>query len=427
MGREYLTGFGNEHASEAVEGALPIGQNSPQRVPHGLYAEKLSGTAFTAPRATSRRAWFYRIRPSVTRLGFSLVETGMETAPLAAPATPPDPLRWDPLPIDSASGDFVDSMVTMAACGDAGAQSGIGIHLYCADRSMTDRYFYNCDGEMLIVPQEGKLTLHTEFGVLEVPPAFIALIPRGVRFRVDLDGPSRGYVCENYGAAFELPERGPIGTDGLANSRDFEYPTAAFEDREGDFELLAKLDGQLFSASISHSPLDVIAWHGNLAPCRYDLNRFNVMGSISYDHPDPSIFTVLTSRSDTAGTANADFVLFRDRWLVMEDTFRPPWYHRNIMSEFMGLIGGEYDAKTGGGFVPGGSSLHNCMVPHGPDTSAFEKASEMLLEPQHLTNTMAFMFESRYLIRPTARALSSELLQGDYIAAWTDLGRSFES
>ncbi len=426
--RDYLTGFGNEHASEALAGALPEGRNSPQRVAHGLYAEKMSASAFTAPRARNVRSWFYRIRPSVAHLGFRPYEGAphWHTAPLAAAPVPADPLRWDPLPVPEQALDFVDGMYTLAACGDALAQTGASIHIYRATRSMSSRYFANADGELMIVPEQGRLTLHTECGVLQLEPQQIAVIPRGMRFRVELeDAVARGFVCENHGAMFELPERGPIGSDGLANERDCEYPTAAYEDREGDFELICRLAGSLQVTRLRHSPLDVVAWHGTLAPYRYDLRRFNVIGSISYDHPDPSIFTVLTSPSDTAGTANVDFVAFAPRWLVMTDTFRPPWYHRNVMSEFMGLITGEYDAKTGGGFTPGGSSLHNCMVPHGPDADAFERASEADLQPQFLDATMAFMFESRYLLRPSAQALSSPQLQADYAAAWQGLKRHF--
>ncbi|MDH4049257.1 MAG: homogentisate 1,2-dioxygenase [Gammaproteobacteria bacterium] len=426
---DYLTGFGNEFATEALTGALPQGRNSPQKAPYGLYAEKFSGTAFTAPRAKNFRSWFYRIRPSVVHGEFREIDAGLlRTAPDGDSVATPSQLRWDPLPMPQKPCDFIDGLVTVASNGNVHTQTGIGIHVYRANRSMQDRFFYNSDGELLLVPEKGAIVLHTECGVLEAAPGHIAIIPRGMKFRLALaDGDVRGYVCENYGAKLELPERGPIGSDGLANSRDFESPVASFEDREGDFELVTKLDGKLFACRIGHSPLDVVAWHGNLAPYRYDLRNFNTHGSISYDHPDPSIFTVLTSQSDTPGTANVDFVIFPPRWLVMENTFRPPWYHRNIMSEYMGLIHGEYDAKTGGGFVPGGSSLHNCMSAHGPDASAFETASNSKLEPQKLGDTMAFMFESRYLIRPTKYAMASPALQKDYADCWKGLKKQFRN
>jgi homogentisate 1,2-dioxygenase len=422
-----MSGFANEFATEALPGTLPTGRNSPQKALHGLYAEKFSGTAFTAPASQNYRSWFYRIRPSVIHGEFAPVDPGLiRTGPIAEAAATPNQLRWDPLPLPARGADFVDGLITMAANGDARCQFGIGIHVYCANRSMQDRFFYDADGELLIVPQEGRLRLHTECGVLVVAPGHVAIVPRGMKFRVVLeDAAARGYVCENYGRKFDLPERGPIGSDGLANRRDFEAPVAAFEDREGEFELVAKFAGNLFACRIGHSPLDVVGWHGNLAPCRYDLGRFNTMGSISYDHPDPSIFTVLTSQSDTAGTANADFVIFPPRWLVMEGTFRPPWYHRNVMSEFMGLIYGDYDAKAGGGFVPGGASLHNCMSAHGPDSETFARASGADLAPQKLDDTMAFMFESRYPIQPTRFALECESLQSDYRDCWQDLPKNF--
>jgi homogentisate 1,2-dioxygenase len=426
---ETLSGFGNEFATEALPGALPVGQNSPQRVPYGLYAEKFSGTAFTAPAKENYRSWFYRIRPSVVHGEFAPIDAGhVRSAPLSGGVVPaPNPLRWDPLPLPDKPADFIEGLVTMAANGDVNSQFGIGVHVYGCNRSMEERFFYDADGELLIVPQEGAIRLHTECGVLAVAPGQVALVPRGMKFRVVLqEGTARGYACENYGRKFGLPERGPIGSDGLANRRDFEAPAAAYEDREGAFELVAKFAGRLFAAPIGHSPLDVVAWHGNLAPCRYELARFNAIGSITFDHPDPSIFTVLTSPSDTPGTANADFVIFPPRWLVMEGTFRPPWFHRNVMSEFMGLIHGDYDAKTGGGFVPGGASLHNCMTPHGPDAATFEQASVASLAPQKVENTMAFMFESRYPLQPTRYALECAALQANYRDCWQDLPKNFD-
>ncbi len=425
---QWQTGFGNGFASEALPGALPVGQNSPQRAPYGLYAEQFSGTAFTAPRHLNRRSWLYRIRPSAMHGAFTpLAQPRLLSAPLAEMATPPDQLRWDPLqlPAENMPTDFIDGLQTMAANGDVGQQTGIGIHLYAANRSMTDRFFYDADGELLIVPQQGRLHLHTELGVLDVAPGEIALLPRGLRFRVVLDdGPVRGYVCENYGAALRLPELGPIGANGLANARDFLTPPAAFEDREGDFTLVAKFNGRLWTAPIGHSPLDVVAWHGNLAPCKYDLANFNAINTVSFDHPDPSIFTVLTSPSESPGVANVDFVVFPPRWMVAEHTFRPPWFHRNIMSEFMGLVHGVYDAKADG-FAPGGASLHNCMSGHGPDATTFERASGAALAPTRLEATLAFMFESRHVLHPSAQALAAPTLQQNYAACWHGLKKHF--
>lgn len=422
----YQSGFGNEFATEALPGALPAGRNSPQRAPYGLYAELLSGTAFTQPRAENQRSWMYRLRPSVTQGQFSRIENGMwRTPPFSEGVLSPQQCRWDPMPIPEGPADLIAGMHTLGGNGDAASQSGIGIHIYVANASMEGRYFYNADGEMLFVPQQGRLRLITEMGVVEAAPNEIAVVPRGMKFRAELpDGPSRGYVCENFGAALRLPDLGPIGSNGLANPRDFLSPVASFEDVEGDFELVAKFGGNLWSAPIDHSPLDVAAWHGNLAPYKYDLATFMAIGSISFDHPDPSIFTVLTSPSGPPGLANVDFVIFPPRWLVAEGTFRPPWYHRNFMSEFMGLIHGQYDAKPEG-FVPGGGSLHNAMSAHGPDTEAFEKASVADLKPQHLADTMAFMFETRYPVRLTDWAADSPQLQQGYSDCWQGLEKKF--
>lgn len=425
--RGYMSGFGNEFASEAVAGALPQGQNSPQRAAFGLYAEQLSGTAFTAPRKENRRSWLYRIRPAAMHGTFAPYGQPRFHNDFGAGPVSPDQLRWDPLPLPEAATDFVDGLYTMAGNGSSAGQHGCGVHLYAANRSMEGRYFYNADGELLIVPQQGRLSVATEFGAIEVEPLEVAVIPRGVRFRVELlDGPSRGYVCENFGALLRLPDLGPIGANGLANARDFLTPHASYEDMEGEFELIAKFQGHLWRADIGHSPLDVVAWHGNYAPYKYDLRRFNTIGSISFDHPDPSIFTVLTSPSDTPGTANIDFVIFPPRWLVAQHTFRPPWFHRNIASEFMGLIHGAYDAKADG-FAPGGSSLHNCMTGHGPDAQTFEKASAAdLSQPHVIVDTMAFMFETRAVIRPAAQAFDAAHRQRDYQACWAGLRKHFD-
>lgn len=423
---QYLNGFGNEHESEALPGALPIGRFSPQRVEYGLYAEQFNSTAFTAPRSDNRRNWFYRILPSAVQGDYQpWQQEAVRTAPITEVPTPPNLLRWDPLAVPTAPTDFIEGLRTLAANGDAMAQAGMGIHLYVANRSMKGRYFYCADGELLFIPQLGELLLRTECGHLTLRAGEIAVIPRGMKFAVDLlTDTARGYLAENYGAPLTLPERGPVGANGYANDRDFQYPQAAYEDLEGEFELLCKFAGNFYRAPIGHSPLDVVAWTGNSAPYKYDLARFNVMGTVSYDHPDPSIYTVLTSPSDTAGVASIDFVIFPPRWMVAEDTFRPPWYHRNVMSEFMGLIEGVYDAKEEG-FEPGGASLHNCMSPHGPEAAVFEKASNAELEPNRYRDTLAFMLESRYVIQPTRWALETELRQRDYVDCWNGIKKNF--
>jgi homogentisate 1,2-dioxygenase len=422
----YIPGFGNHVATEAVGGALPIGRNSPQKVPFGLYAEQVSGTAFTAPRAENRRSWLYRLRPTASHPAFAPYPSAskLKSAPFAAVPPSPNRLRWDPLTWPEAGTDWVDGLVTYGGTGNVAEQTGVGIHLYAATADM-ERAFFSADGELLIVPQEGRLAIVTELGWIDIAPLEIAVIPRGVRFRVALpDGRARGYVLENYGALLRLPDLGPIGANGLANPRDFETPVAWFEDVDAPCDVIQKFQGGLWQTRLAHSPFDVVAWHGNLAPYRYDLRRFNTINTVSFDHPDPSIFTVLTSPSDTHGTANCDFVIFPPRWMVAEDTFRPPWFHRNVMSEFMGLIAGEYDAKEGGGFVPGGASLHNQMNGHGPDQASYEKAVTAELTPRRIDGTMAFMFETRHVVRLTEWATSAPGMQLDYDDVWAGFAKA---
>ena len=424
---QYQSGFGNHFVSEAVAGALPVGRNSPQRPPHGLYAELISGTAFTMARAENRRTWTYRIQPSVVHRPYARIDNGlMRSAPFNDVDATPTQLRWSPIPIPPKPTDFVAGIVTLGGNGDVATQVGMAVHIYAANRSMTDRSFYNADGEMLIVPQQGRARFVTELGVIEAPPGEIVVIPRGLRFRVELpDGPSRGYICENYGPMLRLPELGPLGSNGLANTRDFLSPVAAYEDTKAPCVMVAKFQGNLWAAEMDHSPLNVVAWHGNLAPYKYDLARFMVIGSVSFDHPDPSIYSVLTAPSDVPGTANIDFVIFPPRWLVGEDTFRPPWYHRNVMTEFMGLLRGVYDAKAEG-FLPGGASLHNCMTAHGPDAETWQRATKADLKPHKIEDTMAFMFESRYAMRLTRYAIESSELQHDYFEGWQGLDKHFK-
>jgi len=424
---KYQSGFGNEFATEAVKGALPIGRNSPQRAPLGLYAEQFSGTSFTTPRLLNKRTWTYRIQPSVLHRPFRQIENEKFIGKFDEIVTTPNQQRWNPLAMPQTETDFIDGIVTMAGCGDSFSQTGLGVHIFACNKNMTDRFFYNADGEMLVVAEKNRVRFLTELGIIEINSGEIAVLPRGLKFRVELpDGDARGYICENYAAHFRLPDLGPIGANGLANPRDFETPVAWFEDVDGEFELTAKFGGNLWATEIKSSPLNVVAWHGNYAPYKYDLRRFNTIGSVSFDHPDPSIFTVLTAPSSEIGVANCDFVIFPDRWLVQEDTFRPPWFHRNYMSEFMGLCFGQYDAKEEG-FVAGGASLHNQMSAHGPDADAFEKASNAELKPQKLAGTMAFMFESRYIIRPTRFAMETAELQQEYFEVWQNLKKNFKA
>lgn len=423
----YMSGFGNSFETEALPGALPVGRNSPQLCAYGLYAEQLSGSPFTAPRATNERSWLYRIRPSVAHSGrFSKGDIGLWlTAPHNGYEAPIAQMRWSPTPYPAAPTSFIEGIRTMTTCGDASTQTGMSANIYVATRSMKDEVFWNADGELLIVLQEGRLRFWTEFGIIDAEPSELVVIPRGVKIRVELlDQRARGYIAENYGGAFTLPERGPIGANCMANSRDFMTPVAAYEDRDVPTKLLVKWGGNLWVTELGHSPLDVVAWHGNYAPYKYDMRRYSPVGAIGFDHPDPSIFDVLSAPSETPGTSNIDFVIFPERWMVAENTFRPPWYHRNIMSEFMGLVYGQYDAKPQG-FVPGGMSLHNCMMAHGPDLEAFEKASFTELKPHKLENTLAFMFETRFPQRVTKYAAELSTLQPDYAECWKGLIKRF--
>ena len=418
----YLAGFANSFATEAIAGALPVGQNSPQRPPFGLYAEQISGTPFTVPRQESRRSWLYRIRPSAVHPAYRPIDSLLLGGKLADPT--PNRLRWDALPIPSDPTDFLAGLTTLAANADTASGSGVSVHIYRANRDM-QRVFWNADGELLIVPEQGALAITTELGRLTAAPGEIVVIPRGIRFFVALpDGDARGYVCENHGAMLRLPDLGPIGSNGLANARDFLAPAAWFEDRDEPTELVQKFMGGLWAATLDHSPFDVVAWHGNLTPYKYDLGRFNTIGTVSFDHPDPSIFTVLTSPTGQPGTANLDFVIFPPRWMVAEHTFRPPWFHRNVMNEFMGLVRGAYDAKAGG-FVPGGASLHGAMSAHGPDADSTERAMEADLKPLKQEDTLAFMVETRQMLLPTRHALQVAELQRDYDSCWNGIRKHF--
>ena len=425
----YMTGFGNDFETEALPGALPQGQNSPQKCNYGLYGEQLSGTAFTAPSHQNERTWCYRIRPSVKHSNrYKKIDLPYwKTAPNVDPnVVSLGQYRWDPIPHSQKNMTWLYGMRTMTTAGDVNTQTGMASHIYLVNASMENTYFYSADSELLVVPQEGTLRFSTELGVLEVKPEEIAIIPRGLLYCVDVvEGPARGFVCENYGQKFTLPSRGPIGANCLANRRDFKTPIAAFEDRECPSKVVIKWCGQFHETEIGHSPLDVVAWHGNYAPCKYNLNTFCPIGAVLFDHPDPSLYSVLTAPSEVEGSSNIDFVLFRDRWNVAENTFRPPWYHKNIMSELMGNICGQYDAKPKG-FIPGGMSLHNMMLPHGPDKIAFEHASNNELTPKKLEKTMSFMFETRFPQHLTSFAATEAPLQDDYINCWDDLEKKFD-
>lgn len=422
---QYQQGFGNHFQSEAIPHTLPQGQNSPQHVAHGLYTEQLSGTAFTRPRKENYRSWLYRIRPSVLHSDYQPYEKDTLLKSSQSNKISPQQMRWSPIDVPQTKTDFIDGLITMADNGNHAHHLGGAIHHYAINASMERRYFYNADGEMLILPQLGKLNCKTEFGILEVVPGEMLVIPRGIKFQILCnEKKARGYMAENFGTPFQLPELGVIGANGLANARDFQYPVATFEENIGDCELICKFDGHLWTTQLNHSPLNVVAWHGNYLPYKYDLRLFNTINSVSYDHIDPSIFTVLTSPSTIAGIANIDFVIFPNRWIVSEHTFRPPYYHRNIMNEYMGLIYGNYDAKSDG-FLPGGSSLHNCMSAHGPDAKSYEHAIKAELKPEYCEDTLAFMLESCYPWRTAEFALTTDYRQSDYLKCWEGLKSRF--
>lgn len=425
----YMSGFNGYFETEAEKGALPKHQNSPKNPPLGLYAEQLTGSAFTSPRSHNLKTWLYRIKPSVAHENFMRYNQELWLTPPFICKTPPSPqqMRWDPLPYDEIHNlNLIESVKTWVGHGSPSSQNGAAVHLYAATKSMAKEVFYNSDAEMMFVPQDGGLILETEMGVLSIEPSYIAVIPRGVKFRVLLkDKKARGYLTENFGQPLCLPELGPIGANGLANHRDFEHPVAKYFNKSDEFKIIVKYRGHFWSCQTDHDPLNVVAWHGNYSPYRYNLKHFNTLGSISYDHPDPSIFTVLTSQTSTPGVANLDFVIFPPRWMVAEDTFRPPYYHRNLMSEYMGLISGSYDAKPSG-FMPGGSSLHNCMSPHGPDKESFEIASKSTNLPEKYEDVLAFMFESYYDWRVTDYALNSNLYQKSYNDCWNGMESNFK-
>lgn len=421
MNKTYLSGLGNHFSSEAIKGALPLEQNSPQMAPLGLYPEQLSGSAFTAPRQHNIFSWLYRIRPSVMHKAFAPLKELTQRTLFSPELIDPNQKRWNPLQDMTAS--FVDGWRTV--CG----HEGLHIHLYSFQQNKENEILMNADGELLIVPQKGSLAVHTEMGVLDVEPAEIVVIPRGIKFQVFSRSGDicSGYIGENFGSPFQLPELGPIGANGLAHRRHFLAPSAHYQDQEGDFKLIGKFNNEWWQAEMGHHPLDVVAWHGNYHPYKYDLRKFNTVNTVSFDHPDPSIFTVLTSPSETPGTANCDFVIFPPRWMVAEKTFRPPYFHRNCMSEYMGLIYGEYDAKTAGGFVPGGGSLHNFYSAHGPDADTFEKASHAKLEPHKIDQTMAFMFETKKPYRLTEFARRADFVQDDYTDCWQSFKKHFKT
>ncbi|BDA41515.1 Homogentisate 1,2-dioxygenase [Coccomyxa sp. Obi] len=427
----YLAGFGNEFQSEALPGALPVGQNNPQVCPYNLYAEQLSGTSFTMPRRQNMRSWLYRIQPSVSSSPFrpsGRIDPDRFGTQFGKDEVECNQLRWRPMPFPEQWTDFVSGLQTICGAGSPERKEGYAIHMYSANASMENTSFSSGDGDMLIVPEHGALRLTTEFGIMEVPPGEVCVVQCGIRFSVALPGGcARGYVLEVFGSHFILPDLGPVGANGLAAARDFQTPVAWYEDRQVEFVVLHKLGGHVFESVQPFSPFNVVAWHGNYAPYKYDLAKFCPVNTVSFDHADPSIFTVLTCPSPWPGGVTADFVVFPPRWTVAEHSFRPPYFHRNVMSEFMGLIRGKYEAKKDG-FLPGGASLHVCMTPHGPDTDTFESGTTKdSHKPERLpADSLAFMFEVNYIPKVKKSALMSECLDKAYQECWAGLKSHFD-
>lgn len=424
----YMSGFGNTFETESIPGALPKGQNSPQKCPFNLYAEQLSGSPFSAPNNVNERSWLYRLRPSVKHsMNYTKInKKNWKTAPHQGEHNLPiGQYRWNPL-LEEEPCEFIDGVKTITVSGDVNVHNGMASNIYIFNKSMKNTVFTNADAEMLFIPYSGSICLFTEMGKLRIKPGQIAVLPRGISVKISTDDEiSKGYLCENYGSKFNISEKGIIGANCLANPRDFKIPVAAYEELENNHSSILKWCGSFYKTEIKHSPLDVVAWHGNYTPYLYNLNNFSPIGSTNFDHPDPSIYSVLTSKSETLGTSNIDFIVFPERWSVAENTFRPPWYHKNIMSEFMGLIYGEYDARPNG-FFPGGISLHNMMLPHGPDYETFQKASNEDLKPHKFENSLAFMFETRYPQHVTKFASVSNGLQKNYIDCWRDIEKNFD-
>jgi homogentisate 1,2-dioxygenase len=343
-------------------------------------------------------------------------------------------LRWKCIPEPDAKKNitFLDGLFSYCGAGSPEEREGLSIFGYTFNSCMGNDFFYSADGDFLFVPQTGPLHLETEMGKMLVDIGEFGVIPRGIKFRVVIPGGEKvchkGWICEVFGDHMKLPELGPIGANGLANPQDFCIPKASYYNEKGEFNIYAKFLGEFFMCTSKMNPLDVVSWRGNYYPYKYNLRNYNTINSVSFDHPDPCIFTVMSSMSTRPGVAVLDFVVFQKRFMVAENTFRPPYFHRNTMAEFMGNIYGDYDAKSGG-FEPGCSSLHSPMTPHGPETKATEKAMHEDLKPVKYKDTMSFMFESCYLLRIANDAYvteSSVQVDHEYNNCWNDMKIYFD-
>lgn len=407
------SGFGNTLSSEAIAGAIPPHQNSPRRPPFGLYAEQLSGTGFTAARADNRRTWCYRVRPASQRTDF---------APLAHPrlagefpGAPVVELTGFPPLAGAPEHDFLDGLVTLCGAGDARLRTGYALHRYAATRSMESRAFYSADGDLLILPERGAFTLLTELGALAVAPGSLAIVPRGLAFSILLhDEPIRGYVAEPFGGGFRLPERGPVGANGLADARHFHAPAAWHEDRLAPgFTLVAKLGGALHAAPLDHTPFDVAGWFGNHVPYVYDLADFSPVGNTLLDHGDPSIYCVLSA-------PNLDLIVFPPRWDATAHTFRPPYFHRNTIAEINGIL---RDDEHHAPFVPGCVFITPPLTPHGVGGRTVERERARDDDaPYRVHDSLWFQLESP--LAPVLAAWAHPV--EDWSATWPSARSYFE-
>ncbi|GJE85537.1 homogentisate 1,2-dioxygenase [Phanerochaete sordida] len=410
----YQVGFGNWFTSEALPNVLPSGQNMPQKNKYDLYTEGMNGCPFTAPRAQNQHNWLYRIRPSVAHQG--ITKSAKQNPYLVAEFSLNDPkqsvsperVAWRP---DSVPANervtFVHGIKSMAGNGSPLLREGVVLHTYACNASMERQAFVNSDGDFLLVPVAGRLDIQTELGRMMVFPGEVAVVQRGLKWKVSVpDGKAMGYIQEIFGMHYELPELGPLGASGLANPRDFEHPVAHFDVDQSDWEVLYKLGGQLWSCAQDHTPFDVVAWHGNYVPYKYDLDAFISCGSLSRDHMDPSVWTVLTARSKTPGVALADVIFAGERWDVAEKTFRPPYFHRNTATEIIGLISGDFGFERD--FAPGALSLETGFGAHGMESDAYDAASDMELKPTKiLQGTRMVLFETSMLMCLTEHALKT--------------------
>ncbi|KAH9874017.1 hypothetical protein IAQ61_004645 [Plenodomus lingam] len=405
----YQAGWGNRHQSEVIPGTLPVAQNNPQEVRFGLYTEGITYSAFAAPRAHNYSTYMYRCRPAAAHNGYVPFESksNIQNCFLSLNpkvATLPEQAEWRPFPLpkEEEKIDFANGLHTLAGSGDPNIREGLALYVYMINSSMERRAFCNADGDFLICAQLGTLDIVTEMGKIFLQPGEICVIQRGIRFCMNLAPDTkvaRGYITEVWGSMWELPDLGPLGGHGLANPRDFLYPVAAIDDNlHVDWQIVNKINGELVAIQQDHSPFDLVAWHGNVVPYKYDLTKFSSQNSTSIDHTDPSIFTVLTAKSRDPLTPLADFLWFGPRWDVATNTFRLPYFHRNSASEFLACLYGQGLGRSDD-FQPGGGSFEGGHTPHGGFHEGYQHGMRIHeSQPEKiLTEQLTIMIESSRL------------------------------